>query len=135
MKFEFMCTQMLEPGTHLEFQIRHNKKIIVFLSTILDSNETQLLIKPPTVKRRPANLKQFKELYCMVRRGNEAEYEFKFKILGQLVTDLNAVILRHTKNIRKLQIRVSERLPLNLVMNFKFVTAEKYKIQQQEFLG
>ena len=135
MKFGFMCTQMLEPGTHLEFQIRHKKKIIVFLSTILDSNESQLLIKPPTVKRRPANLKQFSELYCNVRRGSEAEYEFKFKIVGQLVTDLNAVILRHTNNIRKLKIRVSERLPIDMVMNFQYVTSEQLEIQQQKDLG
>ena len=131
MKFGFICTQMLEPGTHLEFQIRHKKKNIVFMSTILDSNETQLLIKPPTVKRRPANLKQFSELYCMVRRGSEAEYEFKFKIIGQLVTDLNAVILRHTKDIKKLQIRISERLPMDMIMNFQFLTTEQFEIRKQ----
>ena len=131
MKFSFICTQMIEDGTHLEFQIRHNGKIIVFSSSILDSNEKQMLIKPPTVKKRPANLKQFPELYCIVRRGNEAEYEFRLKILGQLVTDLNAVILRHTKNIRKLKIRVSERLPVNIGMNFHLLTAMQYELQRQ----
>ena len=131
LNFGFICTQMLEAGTHLEFQIRHKGKIIVFMSPILDSNETQILIKPPTVKKRPANLKQFSELYCIVRRGNEAEYEFRLKILGQLVTDLNAVILRHTNNIRKLKIRVSERLPVNIGMNFHFLTATQYELQQK----
>ena len=101
------------------------------MSSILDSNETQMLIKPPTVKRRPANIKQFSELYCVVRRGNEAEYEFKLKILGQLVTDLNAVILGHTKNIRKLKIRVSERLPINMRMYFYLLTAEHYEFRQK----
>ena len=123
---------MLEIGTHLEFQIRFKGKNIIFMSPILDSNETQILIKPPTVKKRPANLKQFSELYCVVRRGKEAEYEFKFKIIGQLVTDLNAVILRHTKDIRKLKIRVYERLPMNIGMNFQFLTAEHYEIRQKE---
>ena len=131
LKFGFICTQMLEAGTHLEFQIRHKGKIIVFMSSILDSNETQMLIKPPTVKKRPANIKQFPELYCIVRRGNEAEYEFRLEILGQLVTDLNAVILRHTKKIRKLKIRVSERLPVNIGMNFHFLTAMQYQLQQK----
>ncbi len=131
LKFNFICTQMLEVGKHLEFQIRHKGRIIVFMSPILDSNETQMLIKPPTVKKRPANLKQFSELYCIVRRGNEAEYEFRLKILGQLVTDLNAVILRHTKNIRKLKIRVSERLPVNIGMNFHFFTAIQYELHQK----
>jgi len=131
LKFGFICTQMLEAGTHLEFQIRHKGKVIVFMSPILDSNETQMLIKPPTVKKRPANIKQFPELYCIVRRANEAEYEFRLKILGQLVTDLNAVILRHTKNIRKLKIRVSERLPVNIGMNFHFLTAMQYELHQK----
>tara|TARA_Y100001970_G_C14249389_1_gene870680 strand:+ start:2480 stop:3694 length:1215 start_codon:yes stop_codon:yes gene_type:complete len=131
-KFSFISTQMLEPGNHFEFQIRHKGKNIVFMSPILDSNETQMLIKPPTVKKRPANLKQFTELFCIVRRGSEAEYEFKLKILGQLVTDLNAVILRHTKNIRKLKIRVSERLPMNIGMNFHFLSKEQYEISKKE---
>ncbi|GIT03681.1 MAG: hypothetical protein CM1200mP28_09400 [Deltaproteobacteria bacterium] len=53
---------MLEPGTHLECQILHKNKYVVFMSNILDSNETELLIKPPKVKSRPANMKQFTEL-------------------------------------------------------------------------
>ena len=131
----FSCTQMLEAGTQLEFQIRHKQKKIVFMSTILDSNETQLLIKPPTVKRRPANIKQFKELYCNIRRGNDADYEFKFKITGQLKTDLNAVILRHTNKIRKLQIRISERLPMDLQMDFQLLSAEQFEMEQKFDLG
>ena len=39
---DFSSTQMIEAGTQLEFQIRHEQKKIVFMSTILDSNETQL---------------------------------------------------------------------------------------------
>ena len=105
------------------------------MSTILDSNETQLLITPPTVKRRPANMKQFKELYCKVRRGNDADYEFKFKIIGQLITDLNAVILRHTKRIRKLQIRISERLPMDLEMDFQLLSAEQFEMEKKFDLG
>jgi hypothetical protein len=132
---DFTCTQMLEAGTQLEFQIRHKQKKIVFTSTILDSNETQLLIKPPTVKRRPANMKQFKELYCNIRRGNDADYEFKFKIIGQLITDLNAVILRHNNKISKLQIRISERLPMDLVIDFQLLSSEQFEMEQKFDLG
>ena len=132
---EFSSTQMIESGTQLEFQIRHEQKNIVFISTILDSNETQLLIKPPTVKRRPANIRQFKELYCNVRRGNDADYEFKFNIIGQLKTDLNAVILRHTNKIRKLQIRTSERLPMEMLIDFQLLSSEQFEIEQKFDLG
>jgi hypothetical protein len=117
----FSCSQMIEGGTHLECQIHHKGKNVVFTTSVLDSNETQLLIKPPTVKRRPANMKQFFELYCNIRRGEDADYEFKFKIIGQLAKDLNAVILRHTNNIHRLHIRVSERLPMDLEMDFQLL--------------
>ena len=128
---DFNSTQMIEAGTQLEFQIRHKQKNIAFISTILDSNETQLLIKPPTVKRRPANIRQFKELYCNIRRGNDADYEFKFNIIGQLKTDLNAVILSHTNKIRKLQIRISERLPMELDIDFQLLSSEQLEMENK----
>jgi hypothetical protein len=131
----FSSTQMIEVGTQLEFQIRHEQKKIVFTSTIIDSNETQLLIKPPTVKRRPANIRQFKELYCNIRRGNDADYEFKFKIIGQLKTDLNAVKLKHTNKIRKLQIRISERLPMELEIDFQLLSSEQFEMEKKFDLG
>ena len=134
-KAGFICTQMLEPGTHLECQILHKGKYVVFMSNILDSNETELLIKPPKVKSRPANMKQFTELYCKIRRENDADYEFTLKIIGQLVRDLNAVILKHTSNIRRLHIRTSERLKLNLEMEFEMVTARQFEIDRQLDLG
>ncbi|MBC8257533.1 MAG: PilZ domain-containing protein [SAR324 cluster bacterium] len=131
----FSCTQMLEVGTHLECHIRHKNKNVVFMTSILDSNETQLLIKPPTVKRRPANMKQFPELHCKIRRGKDADYEFNFKIIGQLIKDINAVVLKHTSEIRKLQIRTSERLPLETKMNFQLLSAEKYAMEQRFAVG
>ena len=105
------------------------------MSNILDSNETELLIKPPKVKSRPANMKQFTELFCKIRRENNADYEFKLKIIGQLVRDLNAVILEHTSNIRKLHIRTSERLQLDLEMEFEMVTARQFEMDRQLDLG
>ena len=121
---------MLEPGTHLECVIHHKGKNVVFTTSILDSTEKQLLIKPPRVNKRPANMKQFSELFCNLRREKDADYEFKFKIIGQLSKDLNAVILSHTRNIKKLQIRISERLPMDLEMDFLLVTAVDYEMMQ-----
>jgi c-di-GMP-binding flagellar brake protein YcgR len=126
---------MLEPGTHLECQILHKDKNVVFMSNVLDSNETELMLKPPKVKSRPANMKQFKELQCRIRRENDADYEFKLKIIGQLVRDLNAVILEHTSNIRRLHIRNSERLQLDLEMEFEMVTGRQFEMERQLDLG
>ena len=131
----FICTQMLEPGTHLECQILHKKKNVVFMSNVLDSNETELMLKPPKVKSRPANMKQFTELQCRIRRENDADYEFKLKIIGQLVRDLNAVILEHTSNIRRLHIRNSERLQLDLEMEFEMVPGRQYEMERKLDLG
>jgi len=105
------------------------------MSNILDSNERQMLIKPPKVKSRPANMKQFTELLCKIRRENDADYEFKLKIIGQLVRDLNAVILDHTSNISRLHIRTSERLQLHLEMEFEMVTARQFEMDRQLDLG
>ena len=132
---EFIRTQMLEPGTHLECAIHHKGKNVVFTTSILDSTEEQLLIKPPRVNKRPANMKQFSELFCNIRRGKDADYEFKFKIIGQLARDLNAVVLSHTSNIKKLQIRISERLPMDLEMDFLLVTAANYEMIQDFEVG
>ncbi len=134
-KVGFTCTQMLEPGTHLECQIHHKDKNVIFMSTVLESNETQLYIKPPKVKTRPANMKQFSELYCKIRRVDDADYEFKFKIIGQLVRDLNAVILKHTSTISRLHIRHHERLPLDLEMDFEMVPARQFEMEQKMELG
>jgi len=134
-KAKFICTQMLEPGTHLECQILHKDKNVVFMSNVLDSNETELLLKPPKVKNRPANMKQFTELNCRIRRENDADYEFKLKIIGQLVRDLNAVILEQTSKIRSLHIRNSERLKLDLKMEFEMVSARQFEMDRHEVLG
>tara|TARA_A100001011_G_C13954741_1_gene692737 strand:- start:28 stop:693 length:666 start_codon:yes stop_codon:yes gene_type:complete len=126
---------MLEPGTHLECQIHLKDKNVVFISNVLDSNEKELLLKPPKVKSRPANMKQFTELHCKIRRENDADYEFKLKIIGQLVRDLNAVILEHTSNIHRLNIRNSERLQLDLEMEFEMTTGRQFEIDRQIDLG
>ena len=80
-------------------------------------------------------MKQFTELYCKIRRENDADYEFTLKIIGQLVRDLNAVILKHTSNIRRLHIRASERLQLDLEMEFELVTAKQFEMDRQLDLG
>jgi hypothetical protein len=74
-------------------------------------------------------------LYCNIRRGNDADYEFKFEIIGQLKKDLNAVILSHTNKIRKLQIRISERLPMELEMDFQLLSSEQFEMEQKFDLG
>ena len=130
-EFPFLRTQMIEKGTRLECYLRHKNRNVVFMTSVLDSNETDLFIKPPTVKRRPANLKQFPDLHCRIRRENDADYEFSLKIVDQMIDEMNAVVLRHTTHIRKMEIRESERVPMDMEMEFQLVTEAQYDLEQK----
>ena len=127
----FLNTQMLEKGMKLECEIKHKSRNVVFMTSILDANETHLYIKPPTVKRRPANLKQFPSLHSRLRRANDADYEFDIEIVDQLIDEMNAVVLLHSSDIRKMTIRESERVPLDMEMVFQKVTDAQYDLEHK----
>ena len=48
---------------------------------------------------------------------------------------MNAVILKHTSNIRRLHIRTSERLQFDLEMEFEMVPARQFEMDRQLDLG
>ena len=127
----FLNTQMLEKGMKLECEIRHKSRNVVFMTSILDANESHLYIKPPSVKKRPANLKQFPSIHCRLRRANDADYEFDVEIVDQLIDEMNAVILKQTSEIRKMTIRESERVPMDMEMNFQLVSDAQYDLEHK----
>ena len=121
-EYAFLCTQMLLNGTKLECQIHSKGKSVAFMTSVLDANETELLIKPPTVKGRPANLKQFPEIACRLRREGDADYDFTLRVLDQITDEMNAVVLEQSKHIRTMRIRQSERISVNIEMDFQLVS-------------
>ena len=127
----FLNTQMLEKGMKLECEIRHKSRNVVFMTSILDANESHLYIKPPSVKKRPANLKQFPLIHCRLRRSNDADYEFDLEIVNQLIDEMNAVILKQTSVINKMTIRESERIPMEMEMNFQRVSEAQYDLEHK----
>ena len=127
----FLNTQMLEKGMKIECEIRHKSRNVVFMTSILDANESHLYIKPPSVKKRPANLKQFPSIHCRLRRANDADYEFDLEIVDQLIDEMNAVILKQTSEIRKMTIRESERVPMDMEMNFQLVSDAQYDLEHK----
>ena len=127
----FLNTQMLEKGLKLECEIRHKSRNVVFMTSILEANESHIYVKPPTVKRRPANLKQFPSLHCRLRRVNDADYEFDLEIVDQLIDEMNAVILKQTSDIRKMTIRESERVPMDMEMEFQRVSEAQYDLEHK----
>ena len=127
----FLNTQMLEKGQKLECELRYKSRNVIFVTSILDANENHLFIKPPTVKRRPANLKQFSSLHCKLRRENDADYEFDLKIVDQLIDEMNAVVLNQSPTVRKLTIRGSVRVPMEMEMNFQLVSEAQYDLEHK----
>ena len=131
-EYAFLCTQMLLNGTKLECQIHSKGKSVAFMTSVLDANETELMIKPPTVKRRPANLKQFPEIACRLRREGDADYDFTLRVLDQITDEMNAVVLEQSKHIRTMKIRQSERIPVNVKMDFQLVSEAQYELEKME---
>ena len=131
-EYAFLCTQMLLNGTKLECQIHSKGKSVAFMTSVLDANETELLIKPPTVKGRPANLKQFPEIACRLRRAGDADYDFTLRVLDQITDEMNAVVLEQSKHIRTMKIRQSERIPVNVKMDFQLVSEAQYELEKME---
>ncbi|MBP45985.1 MAG: hypothetical protein CL925_16500 [Deltaproteobacteria bacterium] len=127
----FLNTQMLEKGLKLECKITHKSRNVIFMTSILDANESHLYIKPPSVKKRPANLKQFPSIHCRLRRSNDADYEFDLEIVNQLIDEMNAVILKQTSVINKMTIRESERIPMEMEMNFQRVSEAQYDLEHK----
>jgi hypothetical protein len=131
-EYAFLCTQMLLNGTKLECQIYSKGKSVAFMTSVLDANETELLIKPPTVKGRPANLKQFPEIACRLRREGDADYDFTLRVLDQITDEMNAVVLEQSKHIRTMRIRQSERISVNIEMDFQLVSEAQYELEKME---
>jgi c-di-GMP-binding flagellar brake protein YcgR len=126
----FIKTQMLIPNIRLECQLEHKNKMVNFMSSVLEVHEDRFLIKPPMVKKRPANLKQFPTVTCKLTREGDADYEFKAPVIDQLLEGSNGVILGHTPEIRKMVIRESERVPMEMTMDFNFIQQAAFEAEQ-----
>lgn len=121
----FITTQMLAGGLKLECQIPHEKKEILFVSPILTVSESGILLKPPTIKKKPVNLKKYPHLTCRIRREEEADYEFQLPIINQIFGKPNAIILGHTDDIKKMYIREAERIQVDIFTTFSVMSEEQ----------
>lgn len=101
----FSSTQMLSVRQMMECVIPHEKKEIVFSTTILNINETKILIKTPTIKKKAVNLTKYPTLTCRVSREGDGDYEFTLHVLEQKkIKNINVVVLGHTPHIRQTKI-------------------------------
>ncbi|MBF0279808.1 MAG: PilZ domain-containing protein [SAR324 cluster bacterium] len=124
-RINFITTQMLTGGIKLECRIPHPNKNILFVSPILNVSESGILLKPPTIRKKPVKLKQYPYLICRIRREDEADYEFRLPILNQIFGKPNAVVLGHSNEIKKLFIREFDRVNVDIFTTFYVLTEEK----------
>lgn len=124
---QFIRTQMLNPGLEkkLECQLPITEKVVLFMTPILDVTESRIVIKPPTIKGKPANLKKFPYLICKIRRDDDAEYEFKLPVLNQISGKMNVVVLGHAKEINKMFIRESDRIECQIQSTFAILNDQQ----------
>lgn len=118
----FITSKMIQPGQKVRVGVTVKGKEHSYVATILNTSESELWVKPPTVKGKTVNLSQFKKLDFSVFRKNDGEYRFSCKLKTQITTPVHAVITQHVNKIKKLQTREYERYALRFKRKFFFIT-------------
>ncbi|MCP4753443.1 MAG: PilZ domain-containing protein [Proteobacteria bacterium] len=121
----FICTQMLQPGQKLRVGVKYQGKAHSYVGSILNMNEEEFWVKPPTVKGKAVNLAKFKTFDFSVFRKNDGEYRFTSKLKSQISTPANALVMAHVKKIKKLTTRENDRYKLQFKREFYFSDLNK----------
>ena len=128
----FVSTQMLVKNQKLQCQVERKGKYVVFTANINNISEEGILIKAPLVKGKPANLKQFGNVKCRLRRNQDADYEFELPVVLQKSDNAHKVVLLHTNKIRKMAIRDSERVNMQgMRLQFRTVKEALYNMKEK----
>lgn len=121
----FVCTQMLPSGQKLRVSINNKGKFHSYIGTILNSNEEEFWVKPPTVKGKTVDLSKFKILGFSIFRKNDGEYRFTCRLKTQLNKPQHALVMAHVNKIKKLHIREYARYKLQFEKKFYFMVSDK----------
>jgi len=114
-------TRLLPMGIKLQCRIGLPKRSVTFLTVLLGTNERQMSIRPPKSKGKPVDLTRFPTLTFRVSRENDAEYEFTCHVVGQSKSGVQAVVVEHTNEIRRLLFRHAVRVPVDFPAQFYVV--------------
>ncbi|MBU3915919.1 flagellar brake protein [bacterium] len=130
----FICTQMLQSGQKMRVGVKSKGKSHSYVSTIINTTEDEFWVKPPTVKGKTVNLSKFKSFDFSIFRKNDGEYRFSSKLKSQITTPINALVMEHVSDIKKLHTREHERYMLQFKRKFFFVYNQR-KGKQEEQAG
>lgn len=128
---EVVTTKMFLSNMRVECQVTAKGKQLGFISLIKEVSERGVRIDPPMIKRKPANLRQFKVIRCRVRRNGDADYEFTLPVIEQKTETPSVVWLGHSRDIRKMAIRESERLDMNQKAKFRRMDPADYDVRER----
>ena len=121
---QFICTQMLPPGQKLRVAIKYKKKNHSYVGTILNTNEQEFWVTPPTVKGKTVDLSNFKAFGFSIFRKNDGEYRFRAQLKSQISKPRNALVMLHASKIKKLHIREDDRFQMEFERTFYFMISD-----------
>lgn len=121
---QFICTQMLPSGQKLRVAIKYKNKNHSYVGTILNTNEMEFWVTPPTVKGKTVDLSNFKAFGFSIFRKNDGEYRFRAKLKSQISKPQNALVMLHVNKIKKLHIREDDRFKMGFDRTFYFMIAD-----------
>ncbi|MBF0278969.1 MAG: PilZ domain-containing protein [SAR324 cluster bacterium] len=122
----FASTRMLAPSLKLQCILPGTDKSAIFSVPILAVEEDHILIKPPSYKGKPVDLRKFPYIRCRIKREGLLVYQFKLQIIDQLKSNFNPVVLKHTEKIRKLVIRENPRIPVSIPSTFYMLSEDLF---------
>lgn len=114
----FICTQMLQPGQKLRVIVKYKGKGHSYVSSIINTNEDVFWVAPPTVKGNAVDLSKFKQFGFRVFRKNDGEYRFSCRLKSQIKTPANALVMEHSRKIKKIHTREHDRYKLQFKRQF-----------------
>ena len=129
---QFICTQMLPAGQKLRVAIKHKGKNHSYVGTILNTNEMEFWVTPPTVKGKTVDLSHFKAFGFSIFRKNDGEYRFRARLKSQISKPQNALVMLHVNKIKKLHIREDDRFELAFDRTFYFMIADDNRKDETE---
>lgn len=132
----FITSKMLQVGHKVRAGVSFKGKSHSYVTTILNTTENELWIKPPTVKSKTVDLSNFETLDFNVFRKNDGEYRFSCMIKTQITTPVHAVVTSHSSAIKKLQTREYDRYALQFKTNFFFIVSKaKNDVTKSQYSG
>lgn len=117
----FICTQMLPVGQKLRVSVKDRKRNHAYVGTILNTNEQEFWVTPPTVKGKTVDLSRFKSFSFSIFRKNDGEYRFRARSKSQISKPQNALVMHHASKIQKLHIRKVDRFKVAFELEFYFL--------------